>query len=954
MTQAPVGQVTLVFANVQGATGLWDRATGPMAEANALYNGILRENLETCQGYEVKSEGDVFMAAFAHAMDAAQWCLRVQEQLVGAPWPQEIIDESFGAEVTTADGKILYRGLRVRMGIHVGEPSCEADPVTGRMDYFGPSVNRTARIANAGHGGQILLSNEVLESDDRLDTLHFIDLGVYRLRGVQEAGRLFQIQPQELSERLFPPLRALGAHKSNLPHQPNAFVGRKKSLQAVSHLFDEGHEVVSLVGPGGVGKSRLAIRYGSMQLVHYPGGVWYADVASAHTLGEFLTTLANSLSLSLYEFRDEEDQIQALTEAIRDCGRVLIIIDNFEHLTSLGEQTVESWAEGAPHAHFLVTSRRQLGLMDEAPLPLGPMNDQDGSRLFEQFAKTRSYAFVLDEQNKEVVRELVKRLDGIPLAIELAASRINILSPAKILARLNQRFKLLQNRDPHAEPRQKTLKATIDWSWNLLDPWEKAVLAQSTVFRGGFDLKAVNAVVNLAPFPDAPSIKRIAHRLVEMHLWERKMCWQGYHRYHLFESIREYGAMQLAEMGKNSDADPEGEVLVRHARYYVQFGEQDHLDSFSMKGGTRRRQKLVFELENIQTGLSFSLNEGNGKDAVLFGLAAMHVYGEQGPFRDAIETASQIEGQTGVPDALRVRLLLQKAKLSRWSEHAGHAESLLTEALALSKSIDDEVSEGTILTQLGDLQTHFGNLQEAETFCRRALLLHRKHQIRLQEGVTLGLLGKIYRFHHELNDEERLREARQYFKGALRIHRQIGNRAAEGWVHRALGDLLLDHGIRDEGLHNYEAALQILREEGQRFEETITLGNMGLAFLEDQHYVQARQYLEECVLLCQQLQVKATGYFMCALGEVMARLSMFSQAKQLVAEGEAIVRQQESGQRLLGLVVSYRGQVMRLSGDLRAAQAALEEGNKMLDGLSKGARFELVQSLDRLKAELEA
>ena len=407
-------------------------------------------------------------------------------------------------------------------------------------------------------------------------------------------------------------------------------------------------------------------------------------------------------------------------------------------------------------------------------------------------------------------------------------------------------------------------------------------------------------------------------------------------------------------MSQIATDDPQGRTAVeqRHAAYFRQLGTQAHLNSFSMKGGVRRRQKLVLELENLQEAMDFSLRMTQHDDAALFALGAMQIYSEQGPFSRAIELADLILSKADLDPQLQIRMLLQQARAHRWAARSEDAKTKLEKAFSIAVKVNDQESEGTVLTQLGEINTHLGAVEEAESNCRRALLLHRKYQNRLQEGVTMGQLGLIYRFHHRLEHTERYEESKQYFEGALKIHQQIGNRAAEGWTHRALGDLCMDHGYRSEGQKNYEAGLHILREVGQRFDEAITMGNLGIYFLEERSLERAKEYFEGSVTLSQQLQINAAAYFMCGLSEVLARLGEHERALELIEQGEKGVRQKESDDRLLGLVCCYRGQVMRCCGQRQAAQNALDEAHAISGRISKGAQFELLQSITRLENEL--
>ena len=270
---APTGTVALVFTDVQGSTALWEHGPTLMREALAMHDDVLRRTIAELGGYEVKTEGDAFMIAFGRAADAVRWCHQAQLALLDAPWPEAIFERPEAA-IARAGDKVLFRGLRVRMGAHVGEPDCRPDPVTGRMDYFGPVVNRAARVSAAGHGGQTLVSRAALSAAGAPATFdaEVIDLGEHRLKGLIASEHLFQVLPHRVVGRTFPPVRTLAAPRTNLSASASAMVGRGDELAQVGASFDGGARLVTLVGPGGAGKTRLAREHALAHLDEYGGG----------------------------------------------------------------------------------------------------------------------------------------------------------------------------------------------------------------------------------------------------------------------------------------------------------------------------------------------------------------------------------------------------------------------------------------------------------------------------------------------------------------------------------------------------------------------------------------------------------------------------------------------------------------------------------------------------------
>ena len=539
---APTGTVTLVFTDIQGSTMLWERFKTEFKKLLDLHNQIVRDLIEAHDGYEVKTEGDAFMVAFNHATDAVSFCLQSQLALHQAPWPAELLEPQDLKDVAGISEDGCFRGLRVRMGIHTGEPRCERDPLSGRMDYFGTVVNRAARVGHVGHGGQVVISETTYaQVQNQLDDILVLELGAIPLKGLGRPETLRQILPQELGNRKFPALNAPSLTHTNLPAQLDSFVGRDAELLRLEEQFGEGARLITLLGSAGTGKTRLSIQYGNNCLRDYPGGIWFCDLTEARNVDSICKTIASALNIGVRS----GDPVNSLANSLRERGRALLILDNFEQISDFAHETVEKWLQASPTTHLLVTSRERLGVEGEQIFFVDPLTQSEAVMLFVERAQAVQKDFQLTADNQIAIVEIVERLDRMSLAIELAAARTTILSPQKILERLSQRFKLLRGERRNVQERQATLHGAIDWSWHLLEPWEKLALAQISIFHGGFTLEAAEDVVDIEEWNEAPWVIDVLQALCDKSLLRIRETIPGHNRFFLYESIREYSAGQL-------------------------------------------------------------------------------------------------------------------------------------------------------------------------------------------------------------------------------------------------------------------------------------------------------------------------------------------------------------------------------------------------------------------------
>ena len=519
-----------------------------MQQASARHDTLLRKVIEQHTGRVVKSTGDGLFAVFEMPSDGAAAALSGQQRFAEEPWP-------------TAIGQ-----LKVRMGLHTGI-SQEREG-----DYFGLEVNLAARIMGLGHGGQILLSEATtrLVENSLLPYSNLTDLGEHRLKGIAPFERIFQLCHPDLVAD-FPPLKSLAAYKHNLPRQPSSFIGRAEELLEIKRLIKD-TPLLTLLGPGGTGKTRLMLQVAEEVIGDYPDGVWLVELAPL-TDPELITERV-AAALNVQE-QPGRGMLETLVEYLRR-KVLLILLDNVEHLVRESAELAEQLLKNCPKIKILVTGREALFIAGETTLQIPSlslpgskgeatpetMRASEGVQLFLERAHAVRPDFTLNTQNASAIAEIVLRLDGIPLALELAAARLRMLSVEQIAERLNDRFRLLTGGRRTALPRQQTLQALIDWSWNLLDEQERVLLRRLSVFSGGWSLDAAQVVSGFDPL-DEFDVFDLLEQLINKSLVTVQHPPEGEARYAMLESIRQYAQNKLFEAG-------EGEILRdRHADHFV-------------------------------------------------------------------------------------------------------------------------------------------------------------------------------------------------------------------------------------------------------------------------------------------------------------------------------------------------------------------------------------------------
>ena len=530
VSDLPSGTVTLLLADVEGSTRLWETQPENMRAAVALLDSVLSEVIAKYDGVRPveQGEGDSFVVAFARASDAVACALELQRAPLAL--------------------------IRLRIGVHTGEIQLRDD-----ANYIGPTINRTARLRDLAHGGQTVLSGatEQLVVDRLPEGAWLTDLGSHQLRDLPRPERVVQLCHPDLVNE-FPPLRVSSTVVSTrLPVQLTNFVGRDAELTQLRELL-AGNRVVTLTGAGGVGKTRLAIQAAARMAGEFSDGVWYVDLAPITDPELVPVTVARALGLPDQPGRPTMD---TLLRFVRD-RQMLVVLDNCEHLLDASAELVVAVLSGAARLTLLATSREAIGVAGEVSWRVPSLSlDGEALELFADRARHARPDFVVGDDNAATVGEICARLDGVPLAIELAAARVRALSLAEILDSLHDRFRLLTGGARTAVRRQQTLRASVDWSHALLTEPERALFRRLAAFRGGFDLDAAQAVAGGGDVERYQVLDQLT-LLVDKSLVVADDSGRRT-RYRLLETVRQYALEKLAESGEG-DA-----VWSRHRNHYT-------------------------------------------------------------------------------------------------------------------------------------------------------------------------------------------------------------------------------------------------------------------------------------------------------------------------------------------------------------------------------------------------
>lgn len=949
----------LLQSDLVDSTSIAERMGDEAASALwAAHDHIARDLIRQWRGREIdKSDG--FLVVFDSATDAVAYARDYHAAIGSLPHP-----------------------LAARVGVHSGAIAIRTNPPEDvsagakSIEIDGIAKPTTARIMSAAAGGQTLISAAAHAelSGGAVATRPF---GHWRLKGIGEPVELFevidstcqQVLPTEsakayrvaLQDGQWVPVREV-PHR--LPAERDSFVGREQTLRDIQERFGAGTRFVSIVGPGGCGKTRLAWRFAWRSLGDYPGGVWFCDLSQARSAHGVAFAVAQALDVPL----GDGDPIAQLGHAISGRGECLVILDNFEQVKSDAETTAGHWLDVTTQAHFLATTREVLDINGEGLLNLDPMEIEEGVELFIQRAQASSPGCLDYIESAEEVARLVALLDCLPLAIELAAVRMRVMPVADIRMRLHERFKLLASRTGRPD-RHATLRATIDWSWALLTGPERSALAQLSVFEGGFTLESAEAVVRVAKPRAEVWIADLLQSLVDKSLVRRASAT----RFELLVSIREYASAQLARASNLGLRDPQiaSATLQRHWRHFSAFSERQAIAD------------RCADTDNLVAACRRATEASDSSSAVRALRAAWSVLALRGPYREAIHlanavkrianlhtddraTAEWVDGsahfmlgdtEAGLAAFERglvyiknsknksLEALLRCARAEVLTKTAQVDSALKEFALAESaaNSADEPELDCRILNAIAIADMSCGRIKEAKSRYARALSIAKAvNDIRWQGG----LIGNLAMIDYA---EGRVDEAIANYRQALAIGETAGDHRWTGNAHCNLGLALHETGKSHAARDHLQTALRIARDIGHRRLECTALCNLGLVEEAIDDLNAARANYEAAAGIADTLgDRRVQAQLKVPLARLMARLGRTSAARHLFAMATAEF--EAAGDRLgLALTLCDQAEINFKHGELVDCVSALQRAQGIavsLDtepGSDLGRRLRLVR-----------
>ncbi len=821
----PTGTVTFLFTDIEGSTQLLQHLGDHYATLLAEYRHLIRTEVQRQGGAEVDHPGDAFFFSFPRAQSALVASIAAQRALLAHTWPDGI-------------------ALGVRMGLHTGEPR-PADP-----GYVGMDVHRAARICHAGHGGQILLSNttRILVEEGLPAEVTLRDLGMHRLKDLSHPTHLFQVMAGGLPAD-FPPVRSLAARPNNLPLQLTSFVDRDREVTEVNELLPRA-SLLTLTGVGGCGKTRLALQVAAEALEAFTDGAWLVELAAVGDPALVAQTAASAL-------RVREQPSRELLETLVDYLRpkqLLLVVDNCEHLLTACAHFAHTLLRQCPDVRVLTTSREGLGVGGETLYPLMPLAvpalhapqsaevllHYDAVRLFVERAVARVPTFALTDQHTQSVARICRRLDGLPLAIEMAAARINVMSVEQIEARLIDRFQFLRGRDPTAPPRQQTLRATFDWSYDLLSDPDRVLLRRLAVFAGGFALGAAEAVCSGNGLEQAEVLDLVSS-LVDQS-WVIADPHPGEVRYRLLETVQHYGEERLQTSGESARTQD------RHLEHFLAFAERADVQ---LQGAGQQvwLERLEADRDNLRAALGRSQEAGQVEETMRLAGALVNFWSLRGQWS---EGRRWLEGTLSeghrASEAARAKVLYGAGYLAWRQGDFARAAALSEDSRTLYSRLGDKQGLAYALLTLGLVARSQNEYAHAEALHEESLALFRELDHRRGILWSLGLLGIVlwYRGNYA-------RAAAMFEECLVLAHAQEYKGGIAAALH-GLGRVAAYEGADARATALLEDGLALFQELGDQEGIASSLQILGRVALYRKDYEPARALLGESLTLFRQLE----------------------------------------------------------------------------------------------------
>ncbi|HUS44320.1 MAG TPA: adenylate/guanylate cyclase domain-containing protein [Ilumatobacteraceae bacterium] len=775
----PTGDVTFLFTDIEGSTALWDRDPEAMTESLAEHDRRINSIVDAHNGYVFTTAGDSFAVAFHAAVEAVEAALEVQL--------------AFLKPASTLD-------LKVRIGVHSGVATVRSG------DYFGAAVNRGARLSASAHGGQLVLSQATVDRlAGRLPAdVELADLGTHRLRGLAEPERIHQVNHPALAQE-FPRLRTVEGPEDQLPTQLTSFIGRTQELRQVIDLVDA-HRLVTLSGAGGAGKTRLAMRAAEELLGGFPDGLRVAELGAVRDADVLVEEIAQRFAVAQIA---GTPLIRSVSEFIGD-QRILLLLDNCEQIITATAGLCRDLLMACPNLHVLATSRERLGVAGEAlyRVPSLSLPDEsatveeayghDSVRLFSERSRLASSEFSVTPDNVAAVVSICRHLDGIPLALELAAARTRSLSPAQILDRLSERFRLLTAADRNAEGRQRTLLSTIEWSHDLLGRDEQLLFRRLGVFAADFALPRAEHVCSGEGI-DEFDVTDLLMALVDKSMVATDSAPDGTTRYLLLETLREFARRQLDE------ADERDLLQQRHAGHYAELaGELQVQQRAGDIGGALVR--LDQEEGDFRASLRYSLGGRHFTTVAQLVGGLGYLWYAAGQHREGLQWCEELFAlEPDLADPVLADALHSYASLLGVMGHPDRAVAVLEREVEIRRRLGDHERLGAALNNLGDWLLECARYEDGESALAEAV-------VELRSAGSYGVSLPLTTLAGGRRNQGRFADAERDFRDALAEARRADHAYSIAAAMGGLGRTLVESGQAD-------AARPLLIEARERYQE---------------------------------------------------------------------------------------------------------------------------------------
>jgi len=872
-----------LFTDIEGSTHKWEKFPEEMKKILARHDAIISEKVGQFGGQIIKHTGDGVFVIFEEG-EPLRCVIAIQKQFENEKW------EPIG-------------DLRIRIGMHSGYAEKR------EKDFFGPVINRAARIMGTAWGGQIVLSAEAANSTRLPENAVLKDLGAHLLKDLGEPQRLFQLLHPDLKLQEFPTLHSLSAHPNNLPVQATPFLGREEELAEVTKtLMDPSCRLLTLIGPGGIGKTRLSIQAAAEVIEYFPNGVFFVALAPLSSADFLISTIASVVRFTFYSQGEEKEQLMDYFSN----KELLLVMDNFEHVTQ-GANIVAEILKSAPKVRILITSRELLSLQGEWVLQVKGLEVPEKEKvniegysavqLFLYNARRVNADITLSDDDKRYMIRICQLVGGLPLGIELASAWLRALSCKEIAQEIERNFDFLETTMRDVPERHRSLRAVFEYSWTLLSEREKEALRKLAVFRGGFSRRVAEKIAG-ATLP-------VISSLMDKSLLRKSASG----RFEMLEILQQYAQQKL-----NENADEKHGVTAAHAMFFADFLNQREPHTI----GPRQKEtfdEIAEEIENIRlawfNGLELNLNAAIERSInALFRFYLIHR-----SIREGEEIFSQAASHFEKSDTrLYARLLARCGSFATSVKNLQQARAIINKSLSLLQEygLNDEIA--LVKDELGTIYHLLGENQEAETYLRQSLEIYEANNNRYGMAIALNNLGTV------IDSSGNTEEGMKIFQSSLKIFQEIGDKRGIADCLNHLGNSTESLGKFEEAKKLYEESLTLCREINNRWGVARGLNNLANISATMGHLAEARKSYEESLnIFTEYGSYRGIASALTNIGIICRRLGDYGEARKKNEEALAIWKQIEYP---LGMAASLNniGALALTMGDFVEAKRYYNEG----------------------------